>query len=168
MSIYNASDDLKQFIQSIEYKSYNSDYVFVILGRTGPTGKTYLTNKIISNGYRAIDMSEKLLSYHILLNADEENHYDVDEKNKIITVVLNKELEKLNDDMTLYDLLLNHTKLDDFVWIDNEGVCVGCVLIDDNQIFLSGLNPDLLDKKIKSYQYENKDWSIHPILVVNV
>lgn len=100
MNIYKTSkdlEDLKGFIQAIEDKIYSKDYTIIILGKSGPTGKTYLTNKCITNGYHAVDITEKLLGNHVRISGDDENHYNIDEINRLITVVLNKPLDRYEE-----------------------------------------------------------------------
>lgn len=91
MNIYKASKDLKGFIQAIEDKVYSKDYTIIILG------KSYLTNKCITNGYHAVDITEKLLGNHVRISGDDENHYNIDETNRLITVVLNKPLDRYEE-----------------------------------------------------------------------
>lgn len=35
-------------------------------------------------------------------------------------------------------------------------------------LFIGSINPTLLIKEVKSYQYENIDWTIKPVLVVEI
>lgn len=71
--------------------------------------------------------------------------------------------------MTLHDFLLHNTKLGDLVWITtNDGLYVGCTIIDHIDHFIGSLNPSILSKGVKSHHYETRDWTIKPVLVVKI
>lgn len=95
MTTYKPSKDLKQFIKVIEDHVFSTDYTFIILGKSGPTGKTYLTNLIIKNGYKAIDISESLYGIVNYIPNDNKNHYHIDYLRQVFVVVLNNPLKKL-------------------------------------------------------------------------
>lgn len=68
------------------------DWTYIILGRPGRTGKTYLCNYLRRNDYNAFELSEDiwdLVDYH-----DEENHCRIDELTKRVLIVLNKPLSR--------------------------------------------------------------------------
>ena len=68
--------------------SHDHTWTYIILGRSGPTGKTYMRNRLKENGYNAVELTESL--YRVIGYIDEYNHYIVDEVNKTVTIVLNK------------------------------------------------------------------------------
>lgn len=70
--------------------------------------------------------------------------------------------------MNLKEFLLYHTKVGDLVWITDEGWYTGCTIIDHEDVFIGSLNPKLLDKKVKKSRYEKRDWTIKPVLVVEI
>lgn len=59
---------------------------YVITGRVGPTGKTWLTNKLKYEGFNACDISELMASSGG--DYDGENH--VSEKGNVVLITLNK------------------------------------------------------------------------------
>ena len=70
-------------------------WTYIILGRSGPTGKTFLCNMLKKNGYNAIEISEDI--WDLVKFYDEENHYRIDYLKKQMTIVLNKPLQLEND-----------------------------------------------------------------------
>lgn len=64
------------------------DWVYIITGRGGPTGKTFLCNQLKKNNYNAFEISEDIST---LVNyRDDRNHYIVDHVKKQVVIVLNK------------------------------------------------------------------------------
>lgn len=70
--------------------------------------------------------------------------------------------------MKLNELLLRHTNVGDLVMIYDQGWYIGCTIIDHEDLFIGSLNPGLLLRKVKDYRYENRDWTIKPVMIVNV
>ena len=66
-----------------------SDYLYLVLGKPGPTGKTWLTQKLKERGYRVAELSEELAPF---LNADKFNHVIVDDLEKQVVIILNRPL----------------------------------------------------------------------------
>lgn len=60
----------------------------IITGRSGPTGKTWLCNELVKNGYRAMEMSP--LFHSLNLKDDGINHVVVDDSVDQVIVVLNE------------------------------------------------------------------------------
>ena len=72
--------------------SRDKNWTYIILGTSGPTGKTYLWNKLREKGYNVIELSEDfgpLVKYR-----DNENHYLIYEYSKCLVIMLNKPLRK--------------------------------------------------------------------------
>lgn len=69
------------------------DYTFFILGKTGPTGKSWLTKELNSLGYSAFELSEDVFEF-VKYN-DDENHCVVNKFNKQVIIILNKPLSML-------------------------------------------------------------------------
>lgn len=63
------------------------EYVYVILGRTGATGKTWVCNGLKLNGFRAFEITEGI--YNLVDYTDDKNHLIVDDINKTAMIVLN-------------------------------------------------------------------------------
>lgn len=95
MSNYKPSEDLIAFIETIENRVFNPEYTYIILGKNGPTGKTYLTNVLTQNGYRAVEITEAVLNMVDYKLDDFENHYKFDSYRKVAVVVLNKPLVRV-------------------------------------------------------------------------
>ena len=66
------------------------DWTYIIFGRGGPTGKTYLCNRLRKNGHNAFELSEGIIALVDYL--DSSNHYLVYEQNKCVVIILNKRL----------------------------------------------------------------------------
>lgn len=69
-----------------EYK----DYTFIVLGRPGPTGKTWLTNGLKEYGFTAFEVSEAVGCFVEYL--DNKNHIIENHISKSITIILNDRL----------------------------------------------------------------------------
>ena len=56
--------------------NFNSrrDGTYVILGKPGPTGKTYLCNKLVTLGYNAVEISEGITLSDAVEYKDDANH----------------------------------------------------------------------------------------------
>lgn len=84
--------DLETVLSVIEGGAfYQCSHKFVILGKTGPTGKTWMTNKLRELGFKAIEISEEVNS--ILSYNDDYNHYITDFDNDVTVIILNHPLE---------------------------------------------------------------------------
>lgn len=70
---------------------FREDYLFLVLGKPGPTGKTYLTQRLKEHGYQVAELSEELAPF---LNADKFNHVIIDDLEKQVVIILNRDLPK--------------------------------------------------------------------------
>ena len=70
--------------------------------------------------------------------------------------------------MKLRDFLLHHTNAGDFGWMCIGGHYVGCTYVDHEDIFINSINHVLLQRKVKGYSYENRDWISKPFLLVEI
>jgi hypothetical protein len=73
-----------------------TEYTYIILGRSGATGKTWLCEGLKMHGFNAIEISENInafVSYGKKRN-DELNHIVIDEIRKYVVIILNEYLEK--------------------------------------------------------------------------
>ena len=77
--------DVQQFASS-----RGKDWTYIIFGKIGPTGKTYLRDRMRENGYNVIEITEELIPF--VECVDSKNHYIVYEQNKCVVIVLNKPL----------------------------------------------------------------------------
>ena len=76
----------------VSAKGMYQDYTFVIMGRSGPTGKTWLYNQLRNHGFNAFEISEHIydkVDYH-----DNDNYYIPDHPYKQIVIILNRDLQK--------------------------------------------------------------------------
>lgn len=69
------------------------DYTFFILGKTGPTGKSWLTKELNSRGYSTFELSEDICKF-VKYN-DDENHCVINKFNKQVIIILNEPLSKV-------------------------------------------------------------------------
>lgn len=84
---------LRYFIEdpSFQVEHEKSPYTFIILGRGGPTGKTWLWDGLKKYGFRAFELSEsttRLVDY-----SDRENHVIKNGLDKSIVIILNQLLK---------------------------------------------------------------------------
>lgn len=70
--------------------------------------------------------------------------------------------------MKLRDFLLYKTEVGDLVWICIGGWYAGCTVIDHEDLFIGSLNPHMLEREVKKSGYERRDWTIKPVLVVEI
>ena len=66
------------------------DYTYIILGRPGKTGKTWLCNELRVHGFNAFEISEDI--WELVRYNDEENHVIVDDFKKQVVIVLNQSI----------------------------------------------------------------------------
>lgn len=64
------------------------EYTYVIMGRCGPTGKTWLCNELRTNGLNVIEITDQ--TYDIVDYHDERNYFRRDVMNKQCVIILNK------------------------------------------------------------------------------
>lgn len=73
-------------------KGMYQDYTFIIMGRSGPTGKTWLCNQLRNHGFNAFDISENV--YDKVTYRDDDNFYIPDHLYKQIVIILNRDLQR--------------------------------------------------------------------------
>ena len=71
----------------------NESLTYIIAGRTGPTGKSWLRRKLDERGYKAFEISESLTLFRIVEFTDEKNHMIFDPFNEAVLIILNERLE---------------------------------------------------------------------------
>ena len=72
-------------------------YTFIIIGRPGPTGKTWLCEQLRNHGFNAVDISESI--YDKVNYNDNDNTYIPDHLCKQIVIILNRDLKKGDADV---------------------------------------------------------------------
>ena len=65
------------------------------MGRSPRTGKTWLYNKLLENGFKAFSISEYIYPY--VQYMDGKNHYIVDNLKKQVVIILNAPLKETSD-----------------------------------------------------------------------
>lgn len=68
-------------------ETYEKDWTYIIDGKSGPTGKTWLAIKLNEAGYNAIDKSDILPNYSIIGN---KNLIEISERYKTVVIILNE------------------------------------------------------------------------------
>jgi nicotinamide riboside kinase len=66
------------------------DYTYIILGRSGKTGKTWLCNELRAHGLNAFEISEDICDF--VQYKDGENHLLVNDYDKQVTIILNRSI----------------------------------------------------------------------------
>lgn len=84
--------------KALEYikQEFGTDYTYVILGRSGPTGKTWLRTQLIEEGYNAVELSEDAIGW--VDYRDDKNHFIVNRMQKMVIVVLNRDIRSTTAD----------------------------------------------------------------------
>lgn len=70
--------------------------------------------------------------------------------------------------MKLSELLFHHTNVGDLVIFEDDGWQIGCTIVDHEDLFIGSINPAFLIRDVKDYKYETRDWTIKPVLVVDI
>ena len=77
--------DKNSFFQEVHEKR---PYTFIILGRSGPTGKSWLYSKLKEHGFNTFELSESVIS--LVDYRDERNHVLVNGIDNSVIIVLNQ------------------------------------------------------------------------------
>lgn len=93
MHTYLENMSVHEILRHIKSDPCNLENTYIILGAPGPTGKTWLTDRLTEDGCRAFEISEDISD--LLFYRDDKNHYLPNYFNKVVTIVLNKPLEQL-------------------------------------------------------------------------
>lgn len=70
--------------------------------------------------------------------------------------------------ITLRECLLHYTNTGDFVIFMRAGWQIGCTVIDHEDLFIGSIDRDLLNEKVTGYRYEKRDWTIKPVMVIDI
>lgn len=92
MAVYTPTKSLANFITNIESGRFETIKTFIVTGKNGPTGKTYLTNLLKKKGFNTIEITEDLLG--IVSYIDDKNHFILNRFGDAITIVLNEPLRR--------------------------------------------------------------------------
>jgi hypothetical protein len=90
----NPSNILRYFTGNAVFQMVQErePYTFIILGRGGPTGKTWLCNGLRKYGFMAFELSESILP--LVDYKDNRNHVIRDGVGRSIIIVLNRNLKE--------------------------------------------------------------------------
>lgn len=66
----------------------SKDYLYLVMGKYGPTGKTWLYERLKENGYNAIELTEDIWDY--VIYREGVNRYYINPVKKLVVVVLNE------------------------------------------------------------------------------
>lgn len=69
-----------------------ASYVYVVIGKIGLTGKSWLVDRLRSRGLTAMEIMPEL--YLMVNYQDNDNHVFVDHERKQVLIVLNKPISK--------------------------------------------------------------------------
>lgn len=69
------------------------EYTYIILGKPGPNGKTWLCDRLKSRGFKAIEISEDVIKY-VAYYERPGNSVTFDDFDKHVTIILNEPLHK--------------------------------------------------------------------------
>ena len=70
--------------------------------------------------------------------------------------------------MNLREFLLSQTNVGDIVLIRDAGWQIGCTIIDNEDLFIYSLNPDMLRRKVRNSYYDKRDWANKDVLVIDI
>jgi len=89
---------LDYFVTStfFQYAHERHPYTFIILGKRGPTGKSWLTEALKKKGFSAIELSEHIQP--MVEYRDNENHVIESYLDSTIIIVLNQAIRKGEND----------------------------------------------------------------------
>lgn len=85
-TIYDRS--ASYIFDEIKSSPFLKDYTFIITGKIGPTGKTWLTKKLRESGYNAIEITDQLYTL-VDYTFPDRNAVHFDRINRTAVIVLN-------------------------------------------------------------------------------
>lgn len=85
-TIYDRS--ASYIFNEIKSSPFLKDYTFIITGKIGPTGKTWLTDKLRESGYNAIEITNQLYTL-VDYTFPDRNAVHFDRINRTAVIVLN-------------------------------------------------------------------------------
>lgn len=64
---------------------------YIILGRGGPTGKTWLTTELKKSGFNAFEITPDIIDF--VLYSDDKNHLIINGYDEMVIIILNMYIE---------------------------------------------------------------------------
>ena len=86
----------KLLLERIIASETSIEYTYIITGRHGPTGKSWLCRELRSRGYKAFDITSDLLRCCNVEFNTPYNSYTINELDNHMVIILNEPLEKEN------------------------------------------------------------------------
>lgn len=84
---------LVNYIKYGDYSRYLHEFTILITGRPGPTGKTWLCDRLKENGYNAVEITESLsVNKGVTCVYDTNNHYSIAMNEGVMVITLNSTL----------------------------------------------------------------------------
>lgn len=83
----------QSLLDRITTSEFSKDYIYVITGKNGPTGKSWLCRELRLRGYHAVEINESLLRYGHVELYDNFNHYVINELDNSMLIILNERVE---------------------------------------------------------------------------
>lgn len=68
------------------------DLTYIILGRGGPAGKTWLTTELKKSGFKAFEITPDIIDFVDFV--DDKNHLIINEYDEMVIIILNRFLNK--------------------------------------------------------------------------
>lgn len=85
-TIFN--DSAYDILHKIKTSPFLKDYTFIITGKVGPTGKTWLKNQLKESGYNAIEITDQIYTL-VDYTFPDRNAVHFDRINRTSVIVLN-------------------------------------------------------------------------------
>ena len=81
-------------LEKIKSRPDRDKYTYIILGKCGPTGKTWLTRQLQDIGLNAVEITDYLLGAFVRIDTDNKHNYFItDDYKNVVTIVLNSPIE---------------------------------------------------------------------------
>ena len=80
----------KTLLDRIVESETSKEYTYIITGKVGPTGKSWLCRELKSRGYNALEINESLTAFCHMEFHDDYNHYIINEREKLMIIILNE------------------------------------------------------------------------------
>ena len=85
---YYSNIDIRHEILHGSHTWDAKEMTYLVMGKDGPTGKTWLVNQLRGAGFRAIDVTEDAFEF-VISRMTSGNYMKIDEANKVIYISLN-------------------------------------------------------------------------------
>lgn len=83
----------QSLLERITASETSMEYTYIITGKNGPTGKSWLWRELRKRGYKAFEINESLFRYVRIEFCDNFNHYVINELDNSMLIILNELVE---------------------------------------------------------------------------